>query len=110
MAIIFFFNMSFLLNSCDVYGWHSTSKLEMSLGPWGQSFKSQRSYFIYFIWKLQCTVFTSKRTKDNNNNSQCGSRFRGVWGDPAVGNHTSIGITTYREVDSLRPTKTVLHR
>ena len=42
---------------------------------------------------------------NNNNNSQCGSRFRGVWGDPAVGNLTPTGISTHREVDSLRPTK-----
>ena len=43
----------------------------------------------------------------NNNNSQCESRFRGVWGDPTVGNLAPTGISTHREVDSLRPTKTV---
>jgi len=37
--------------------------------------------------------------------SQCGSRFRGIWGDPAVGNLTSTGIPTRREADSKRPTK-----
>ena len=42
---------------------------------------------------------------NNNNTSQCGSRFCGVWGDPAVGNLTYTGIRTYREVDSKRPTK-----
>ena len=46
----------------------------------------------------------------NNNNSQCGSRFRGIWGDPAVGNLTPTGISTNREVDSLRPTKTVFEK
>jgi len=45
---------------------------------------------------------------NNNNNFQCGSRFRVVWGDPAVGNLTSTSISTRREVDSKRPTKRVL--
>ena len=44
-------------------------------------------------------------TTTTTTNSQCGSRFRGVWGDPAVGNLTSTGIPTHREVDSKRPTK-----
>jgi len=42
---------------------------------------------------------------NNNNNSQCGFHFRGVWGDPAVGNLTPTSISAHREVDSLRPTK-----
>ena len=42
---------------------------------------------------------------DNNNNSQCGSSLREVWGDPVVGNLTPTGISTHKEVDSLRPTK-----
>ena len=53
-------------------------------------------------WKVS---FIGYEYNNNNTTSQCGSRFRGVWGDPAVGNLTSIGIPTHREVDSKRPTK-----
>ena len=42
---------------------------------------------------------------NNNNTSQCGSRFRGIWGDLAVGNLTSTGIPIRREADFKRPTK-----
>jgi len=35
-----------------------------------------------------------------NNNSQCGSHFYGVWGDPTVSNLTSTGIPSHREADS----------
>jgi len=47
---------------------------------------------------------------NNNNNNNCGSHFRWVWGDPAVGNLTPTGISTHREIDSLRPTKLFLKR
>lgn len=36
---------------------------------------------------------TGGYNKNNTTTSQCGSRFRGVWGDPAIGNITSTGIT-----------------
>jgi len=49
-----------------------------------------------------CIIYCNN---NNNNTSQCGSRFRGVWGDPAVGNLTSTFIPIHREVDSKRPTK-----
>ena len=42
---------------------------------------------------------------NNNTTSQCGSRFRGVWGDLTVVNLTSTDIPTRREVDSNRPKK-----
>ena len=54
---------------------------------------------------LQSEPINHLRQYNNNNNSQCRSRFCGVWGDPAVGNLTPTGISTHREVDSLRPTK-----
>jgi len=41
----------------------------------------------------------------DNNTSQCGSRFRGVWEDPDVGSLTSTGISARRDADSKRPTK-----
>ena len=42
------------------------------------------------------------------NTSHCGSHFRGVREDPAVGNLTSIDIPTHTDVDSKKPTKKVL--
>ena len=45
---------------------------------------------------------------NNTTTSQCGSCFRGVWEDPAIGNLTSTGIPTHTEVDFKRPTKKVL--
>ena len=59
---------------------------------------------FYFITLLEITTTTT------TTNSQCGFRFRGVWGDPAVGNLTSISISTHKDVDSIRPTKTVLRK
>jgi len=41
----------------------------------------------------------------NNNTSQCGSRFRMVWGDPAVGSLTPTDMPTRRDADSQRPIK-----
>jgi len=62
---------------------------------------------VVFIRKrkmIMVVVFVRKKNMmsyaTNNNNSQCGSRFRQVWGDSAVGNFTPTGIPTYREVDS----------
>ena len=51
---------------------------------------------------------TYKHMNNNNNNttiSQCGSRFRGAWGDADVGSFTSTSISTCRKADSTRPTK-----
>jgi len=42
---------------------------------------------------------------NSNNTSQRGSRFRGVLGDPTVGNLTLTSIYTRREAVSKRPTK-----
>jgi len=55
-------------------------------------------------------ISRNNNNNNNNNNSQCGSCFRGVWGDPAVGNLTPTGISTHREVDSLKPTKPFLKK
>ena len=41
----------------------------------------------------------------NNTTSQCGSRFRGIWGDLDVGKLTTTGIPARNEADSNRPTK-----
>ena len=54
--------------------------------------------------------FPSNNNNNNNNTSQCGSRFRGVWGDPVVGNLTPTGIPTGRKVVSKRPTKRNLRK
>jgi len=54
---------------------------------------------------------TYKHMNNNNNNttiSQCGSRFRGAWGDPDVGSLTSTSISVRREADSMRLTETIL--
>jgi len=56
----------------------------------------------------QCNTRPTQKYNNNNNNSQCRSRFRGVWRDPAAGNLTPTGISTHREVDTLRPTKQFL--
>jgi len=39
-------------------------------------------------------------TQGNNTTSQCGSRFRGVWGDLNVGSLTSTDISACREASN----------
>ena len=65
--------------------------------------KFNRKCTIYHCSTCEC--YSSRYNNNNNNTSQCGSHFRGVWEDPTVGNLTSTGIPTRREADSKRSTK-----
>jgi len=59
----------------------------------------------FLVQYLQELSSDPHQTTTITTNSQCGSRFRRVWGNPVVGNLISTGIPTHREVDSIRPTK-----
>ena len=74
----------------------------------GDFFLKQQNLFQSVYTCTFCLI--SLKQQQTTTNSQSGSRFRGVWGDPAVGNLTSTGIPTHREVDSIRPTKIFLRK
>ena len=124
-------NVTLLSHQSDVYFWVDRHRLggqtrspvayacHISCHP------SKPSLFNIFVSLVSTSTQTSPtcigwhallaykphpNNNNNNNNSQCVFRFRGVWGDPAIGNLTCTGIPTCRETDSKRPTKRVLRK
>jgi len=70
--------------------------------------RKKREDFMDQKRKLTTTEGELRTSTATTTTPSVGSRFCGVWRDPAVSNLTSTCISTRREVDSKRPTKRVL--